>query len=459
MITAAAYIRVSDERQDEYSPASQLKKIQERADRDGAFIPEEYIFYDDGISAKSTANRTAFNRMIAEAKRSEETFSIIYVWKFSRFARNQEESLLYKNLLKKHDVKLISVSETIPDGAYGSLIERIIEWMDEFYLTNLSAETQRGLQEKFSRGEPVCAPPLGYSLKDKLYYPDENADAVREIFTLYADGESVHNIALQLRKMGVVSKKGNPISASSIAYVLNNPVYIGEIRRKKANLTQKGKHEAIIDRELWDRVQERLTLHRPKERAQAQKKEHPLRGLVKCSACGSSLVIKGDYLQCSRYNKSSCIVSHYISFKTLYEAVIDGLEQAVQSQTFTLSPPKPKKDDKKTDYEKLIRAEERRLERAREAFLAEIDTLEQYKENKETITARIEEIQALRERENALPSIDLSLYTERTEELISLLKDDSVSDTVKNIALKAIIEKIVFDKPAQTIAIYFYAIS
>ena len=49
----AAYIRVSDERQDEYSPDSQLKKIREHAARDGYIIPDEYVFYDDGISGRS----------------------------------------------------------------------------------------------------------------------------------------------------------------------------------------------------------------------------------------------------------------------------------------------------------------------------------------------------------------------------------------------------------------------
>ena len=64
----SAYIRVSDERQDEYSPDSQLKKIREYAAKEGYFIPDEYVFYDDGISGKSTRKRDDFNRMIAMAK-------------------------------------------------------------------------------------------------------------------------------------------------------------------------------------------------------------------------------------------------------------------------------------------------------------------------------------------------------------------------------------------------------
>ena len=96
MKTAAAYIRVSDERQDEFSPDSQLKLIREYCKKNEIDLPDELVFYDDGISAKSTKNRTQFNNMIALAKQKEKPFQMILVWKFSRFARNQEESIVYK---------------------------------------------------------------------------------------------------------------------------------------------------------------------------------------------------------------------------------------------------------------------------------------------------------------------------------------------------------------------------
>ena len=82
MKTAAAYIRVSDERQDEYSPDSQLKLINEYAKKNGYYVPQEYIFYDDGISAKTAKKRPEFNRMIAFAKEKNSPFDAILVWKF-----------------------------------------------------------------------------------------------------------------------------------------------------------------------------------------------------------------------------------------------------------------------------------------------------------------------------------------------------------------------------------------
>ena len=155
---AAAYIRVSDERQDEYSPDSQLKKIREYAARDGYYIPDEYVFYDDGISGRNTKKRGDFNRMIATSKEKDHPFEVIYVWKFSRFARNQEQSIVYKNLLRKKGVSVVSVSEPIPEGPFGALIERIIEWMDEYYLIRLGDEVRRGMTDNAlkakSNGDP-----------------------------------------------------------------------------------------------------------------------------------------------------------------------------------------------------------------------------------------------------------------------------------------------------------------
>jgi DNA invertase Pin-like site-specific DNA recombinase len=207
----AAYIRVSDERQDEYSPDSQLKKIREYAAKEGYMIPEEYIFYDDGISGRSVKKRDDFKRMIAIAKEKAHPFDKIYVWKFSRFARNQEEAIVYKSLLAKNKVYVVSVSEPIQEGHFGALQERIIEWMDEFYSINLSGEVIRGMTEKASRGEPTCAPPLGYVMREGRYYPDEEsgkADIVREVFTLYANGVKQREIALVLAEKGIRTRYG-----------------------------------------------------------------------------------------------------------------------------------------------------------------------------------------------------------------------------------------------------------
>ena len=100
--------------------------------------------------------------MISIAKSPEHPIDAIVVWKFSRFARNQEESIVYKSMLKKDGIEVLSVSEPLVEGPFGSLIERIIEWMDEYYSIRLSGEVTRGMTEKALRGGYQARPPLGY---------------------------------------------------------------------------------------------------------------------------------------------------------------------------------------------------------------------------------------------------------------------------------------------------------
>lgn len=104
--TAAAYIRVSTDSQTELSPDSQIKVVRQYAKQHGYIIPKEFIFRDDGISGRHADKRPAFNQMIAASKQKPSPFSAVLLWKFSRFARNQEESIFYKSMLRKNNMML-----------------------------------------------------------------------------------------------------------------------------------------------------------------------------------------------------------------------------------------------------------------------------------------------------------------------------------------------------------------
>ena len=125
MKVAAAYIRVSTEDQTELSPDSQLSVIRDYARKNEYIIAEEHIYIDAGISGRHVKNRPAFNQMIAAAKAKDHPFDTILIWKFSRFARNQEESIVYKAALRRDGVEVVSVSEPLIEGPFGALIERI----------------------------------------------------------------------------------------------------------------------------------------------------------------------------------------------------------------------------------------------------------------------------------------------------------------------------------------------
>ena len=134
---AALYVRVSTEDQAELSPDAQKRLLLEYAKKNDLITCEEFIFCES-VSGRHAQKRPEFQKMIAMAKQSSHPFDVILVWKFSRFARNQEESIVYKSMLKKDDVEVISISEPLVDGPFGSLIERIIEWMDEYYSIRLT---------------------------------------------------------------------------------------------------------------------------------------------------------------------------------------------------------------------------------------------------------------------------------------------------------------------------------
>ena len=147
----AIYARVSSERQAEkdLSIPAQLKALKKYALGRGWDVVAEYV--DEAESARS-ANRPAFKDMIAAAKNKVKPFDSILVWKLSRFARNREDSVIYKSLLKRRKISVVSMNEHVDESPAGSLLEGIIEVIDEFYSANLSQDTIRGMKENAARG-------------------------------------------------------------------------------------------------------------------------------------------------------------------------------------------------------------------------------------------------------------------------------------------------------------------
>ena len=475
---AAAYVRVSTESQEEYSPDSQLKIIRDYAKREGYIIPDEYIFRDDGISGKSADKRPAFRLMIATAKEDNRPFEAIFVWKYSRFARNQEEAIMYKNLLRKKGVEVKSISEPSNDSPFSSLIERIIEWMDEYYLINLAGEVKRGLKEKSSRGEPTGKAPLGYTVKDKILVQNDDAETVRFIFDKYAAGLSYRQIAYALNDLGIKQPNGNAFSNQMIGYILKNPVYVGKIRWNedgKVNYTDisyfaspddlpDGKHEPIVSFDTWNAVQARLA---SKGTVKYKRVGHPvymLKGLLRCSSCGSTLICssskkysKNLKYQCYKYNSGKCKDSHFIPMNRANETVIQLLEQIIANRTFVFDVQKPKEAKPTRDWDKLITQEQTRLERAKIAMLDDALTTAEYKKIKLSIEETILKLKQAKAKDNFSEgrTIDTQAYQQRAVEVLKIIKSPDVSEEAKNSALRTIIDKIVFNKAQNTFDFYF----
>ena len=262
MLIGAAYIRVSTDDQLDLSPDSQLDEIKKYAAANDIVLSPDYIFMEqEGRSGKKAENRPEFQRMISTAKVKPKPFDCILVWKFSRFARNQDESTFYKGMLrKKLGIDVISVSEPIMEGMYGRLIEMIIEWQDEFYSYNLGVEVKRGMTKKAELKGYQMVPCLGYAAvgngKPFVIMEDEYK-IVEDIFRMYAlENLDRTAIARRLNAQGKTAKRGNPFEQRTVTRILTNPFYNGIVNWN--GISFQGSHEtrrSVTD--LYDICQER----------------------------------------------------------------------------------------------------------------------------------------------------------------------------------------------------------
>lgn len=488
--TAALYIRVSTDKQEELSPDSQKRLLLEYAKSHNMIVPPEFIYIENGISGRRADKRPRFQQMISAAKSDTHPFDVILLWKFSRFARNQEESIVYKSMLRnKCHVDVVSISEPLIEGPFGGLIERIIEWMDEFYSIRLSGDVTRGMTENALRGAYQCRPPLGYRIPYHKATPEivpEEAEIVRLIFHKYADEQmSIFAITKYLNHQGMKTGRGKPFEKRSVEYILQNPAYAGDIRWNRCNnttkeirdpsewITRSGHHPAIISKELFERAQtRRKSEYTPRNAKPSEVTRHWLAGLVKCPSCGRSLsscVMHRKSLpdtfsfQCGGYLKGKCSHNCYVREESIAPAVLNALEGVLLCGTvkYTLRQP----DASAAQSEDEILALKRRLDRvdqkelrAREAYMDGIDTKEDYRKNRELLNKERQELSEMLSRLEAEPQKEYNdaLMLSRISDVLDVLRSEHLGIAEKNASLKSIVDKIIYTKDGNHIDMYYY---
>lgn len=483
---AFGYVRVSTGKQDELSPDSQAKLLKDYAKSHGYVVSK--IFFELGISGRKADKRPEFQKMIGLAKSSDHPADAILVWKFSRFARNQEESIVYKSLLKKkHNVDVISISEPLVDGPFGSLIERIIEWMDEYYSVRLSGEVTRGMREKAERGGYQARPPLGYKIvshKEPPVIVPEEAEIVKLIFEKYVhDGMGLFEIARLLNSHNFKTSHGKEFERRSIEYILQNPTYCGmvrwnrtineskEIRPESEWIIAEGEQPAIISKELFDKAQERYKReYRPRGARPVSTYKHWLSGIVKCPACGRTMTackIENNkqtycYFRCYGYSKGKCAAKNSISSLKLEPAVLESIKSVLDTGKITYRKIEVKTEDTadlKTILEDQIKKIDVKLQRIKEAYMNGIDTMEEYKENKRIVQGEKDSLEKqlseLEEEKISTKNEDNDMLM-RVKNVYDILSSDSVDATTKNEVLRSVVEKIVYDREEDELKVYYY---
>ena len=349
---AALYARVSCEKQDvDLSVSAQLKALREYAARNQCEIVREFV--DEAESGK-TAARPAFREMISRARRSPKPFDLILVWKYSRFARSRQDSIVFKTVLRKNGVQVISISEPFEDTPTGRLLEAMIESLDEFYSANLGEEVTRGMRESASRGFFVARfAPYGYRKvrvkegnkeRTRLDVEPHQAQIVGSIFREALEGKGLKQIVKRLNADGIASPRGKGWIKTAVYRILTNEAYTGTLvwaKRSSRNLAPVRFENAwptIVNRDTFEQVQALI-----KERAPAR--IHPRRvgsryllsGLAKCGHCGKALVGqdakwgKYSYYVCGTLLKkgSGSCQARYLNSQQFENLVVDNIKEHI----------------------------------------------------------------------------------------------------------------------------------
>ena len=413
--------------------------------------------------------------MIALAKSKPKPFDAIFVWKYSRFARNREDSVVYKSMLRKQcGIDVISISEAVGDDKMSVLFEAMIEAMDEYYSINLSEEVKRGMTEKAKRGGVLSIPPFGYKVeKGQFEIIEEEAEIIKDVFKNYLAGSGFLTLSKKLNTLGIKTHRGKKIETRTIEYWLNNPAYIGKTRWNPYGKTSRdyynkniiitdGSHKPIIDSNLWNSVQQKLQENkkRYKSRMRSPQKEmsYWLNGILRCGKCGSTLVNCSGYYYCGKKGKGLCEGNGGISIKNITKIVIDKLEEILDADDILISfdsTSNIEDDVISTNTTHLIEAKieesNRKLIRFKDAYENGIDTIAEYKENKAKALKEIDDLKKLLEEEkNINPEPDLkskinenSKLKENIKKISDLLKSENVPNEVKNDVLRSIVKEIV----------------
>lgn len=324
-IKAVGYARFSSSMQREESITAQKRYMMMYAKRNNMEVIDWYC--DEAKSAK-TVNRPAFQKMINDAKNNPE-FKAVLVHKTDRFSRNLSDSIQYKKLLEEYGVQVIFVNERFENNPESHLLYHIMGSVNQFYNENLAREVMKGLKEnayqcKFTGGRP----PLGYDVdKDlKLVINEKEAEAVRLIFEMSAEGYGYGETIDKLNILGYKTKKGLPFVKNSLYEILRNEKYKGTYifnrscsansLNKRNNHRRKPEEEiiriengcpAIVSSGLWHRAN--AVKKATRSSYTNAKNTYLLTGLIHCGECG------GKFHGNVRYNKNNTNLVYRCSSK------------------------------------------------------------------------------------------------------------------------------------------------
>lgn len=374
LFNVAIYIRLSREdgdKEESESVENQRKLINDYLKGKEEFVLHD-IYVDDGFTG-TNFDRPAFKRMMEDIEAGK--VNCVVVKDLSRFGRDYIDTGKYlERYFPDKGVRFIAITDNIDSmkHAYDMLLP-IKNIFNEQYARDISKKVHASMKTKQRAGEFIGAfASYGYkkspSDKNKLIVDEYAATVVRRIFDLYIKGNGKIRIAHILNEDGVVNPaeykrlrgdnyrncnrldKTTYWTYSTVNRILQNEIYVGNMvqgrtvqhMRGKARaqdkedwIVVKGTHEAIIDTDTWNKVQD--LLKRRTRNLDLESNVSIFAGFLKCGDCGRALTKKSTngsiYYKCGTYVRSGSnfCTTHTISHATLERIVLDDLNAVIQS--------------------------------------------------------------------------------------------------------------------------------
>lgn len=407
MLRVALYIRVSTNQQAKEGDSipAQLAALREYVDSHENYLNAgEYI--DDGVSGTKN-DREELQRLLDDVK-NDKIDKIIFV-KLDRWFRSIKHYINTQDILEKHNCNWLAIWEPIYDSStpQGRMIINTMVNLAQFEAENTGSRIKQVFEYKAAQGEVLSGKILfGYCITDKhLALDPAAAPIVRAIFEEYARNNSLADAVRLAGDLGRVT------DCRSIKRLLRNRKYMGEFR---GNVNY---CPAIIDKPTFDAVQIALA----RNIKQSQKRTYIFSGMLICSECGRRL--SGTWHTTSRNGRvyhhvlyrcnahyspvPKCSQSGTISESSVEKAVLAAVKNEVDK--ITIEQSKPRQNGVKRATAAKEKAIARKLERLKTAYLAGAIPLDEYKMDRERLTAELAALKASESRQN-VPAVQLDKY-------------------------------------------------
>ena len=392
------YMRVSteDQAREGFSLPEQKERLEAYCKFNGYKIVEYYT--DAGISAKTGNHRPEYDRMLEDGKQGK--INMIIALKLDRITRSTRDWETLMDYLEKYNINIAFVNDDInTTTANGKMVSRIMMSVSQNEIERTSERTIIGLEGAIKQGHIPARAPLGYKHIDKKLVPDPlTKDIVIRIYNLYFEGLTYNTIAKLFNKEKVCGKTN--WKDTSILKIITNVIYKGDYIQGKT--TRNPRYfpdvvEPIVSKELWDSCQ---VQKKKNQRNYMRSQTYIFLQKLKCPKCGRILAggashkIKADkwyyYYRCEKCRGN--IREHEIE-DSIKELLSDIFEYDSVVNEFFLPVLQNKIHNPKEDFEKEITNLNNKKIRIRKAYIDELFTEEEYKEETNIIENKIKDLQ------------------------------------------------------------------